>query len=112
MQTRRRFLTAAGGFVAATVVTPVWGGDALAASRRRRTFKGGKFAEGVMSGDPTPNAITLWTRVHDVEGAGSVKVEVARDRGFRKLVASEDVPTTAAADHAVKVRVGGLKARE
>ena len=112
MQTRRRFLTAAGGFVAATVVTPVWGGDALAASQRRRAFKGGKFAEGVMSGDPTPNAITLWTRVHDVEGAGSVKVEVARDRGFRKLVASEDVPTTAAADHAVKVRVGGLKARE
>ena len=50
--------------------------------------------------------------MHDVEGAGSVKVEVARDRGFRKLVASEDVPTTAAADHAVKVRVGGLKARE
>jgi len=39
-------------------------------------------------------------------------VEVARERSFRKLVASADVPTTAAADHAVKVRVGGLKPRE
>ena len=110
MQTRRRFLTAAGGFVAATVVAPLWGGEALGG--RRRLFRGGKFAEGVMSGDPTPNAITLWTRVHDVAGTGTVRLEVARERSFRKLVAAEGVPTTAAADHAVKVRVGGLKARE
>ena len=112
MQTRRRFLTAAGGFVAATVVAPAWGGEVLAASSRRRAFMGGKFAEGVMSGDPTPNAITLWTRLEDVHGSGSVRLEVARERSFRRLVAAENVPTTAAAGHAVKVRVGGLKPRE
>jgi alkaline phosphatase D len=112
MHTRRKFLTAAGGFVAATVVAPAWGGEVLAASSRRRMFKGGKFAEGVMSGDPTPNGITLWTRLHDVDGSGSVRVEVARERNFRKLVASENVPTSGAAGHAVKVRVGGLNARE
>ncbi|HEX3317306.1 MAG TPA: alkaline phosphatase D family protein [Solirubrobacteraceae bacterium] len=110
MQTRRRFLTAAGGFVAATVVAPLWGGEALGA--RRRVFRGGKFAEGVMSGDPTPNAITLWTRVHDVAGGGTVRLEVARERSFRKLVAAEEVPTSGGADHAVKVRVGGLKPHE
>jgi alkaline phosphatase D len=112
MHSRRRFITAAGGFVAASVVAPAWAGEVLAASSRNRAFKGGKFAEGVMAGDPTPNGITLWTRVHDVDGAGSVKLEVAREKNFRKLVASENLPTAAAADHAVKARVGGLKPYE
>src|SRR3954468_7175943 len=112
MHTRRRFLTAAGRFVSGTAVAPAWGGEVPAASSRRRMFTGGKFAEGVMAGDPTPNAITLWTRLQGVHGSGAWRLEVAREPNFRKLVAAENVPTTAAAGHAVKVRVGGLKARE
>jgi alkaline phosphatase D len=112
MHTRRKFLTAAGGFVAASIVAPAWGGEVLAATARRRGFSGASFAEGVMAGDPTPTAITLWTRLHDAEGSGSVLLEVAREKSFRKLVTSARVPTTAAAGHAIKARVGKLDPRE
>ena len=112
MHSRRKFLTAAGGFVAASVMSSAWAGELLAATSRARGFKGVKFAEGVMAGDPTPNGITLWTRLKGAEGSGTVLLEVAREKNFRKVVASENVPTTAAADHAVKARVGGLDPRE
>jgi alkaline phosphatase D len=65
-----------------------------------------------MSGDPTPRAITLWTRVADAEGAGTVELEVARDRGFRRVVARELVRTSNKTAHSVKARVGGLRAHE
>jgi alkaline phosphatase D len=57
------------------------------AQGRRPSLRGGRFVEGVMSGDPAPRAITLWTRVADAEGAGTVELELARDRGFRRVVA-------------------------
>ena len=47
-----------------------------------------------MSGDPGPDGITLWTRLADVEGRGTVELEVARDRGFRRVVARKLVPTS------------------
>jgi phosphodiesterase/alkaline phosphatase D-like protein len=58
--------------------------------------------EGVMSGDPGPRAITPWTRVADAEGAGTVELQVARDRGFRRVVARELVRTSKRAAHSVK----------
>jgi len=103
---RRGFLAGASGLAAATVLG---GGEALAARPRRRpSLRGGRFAEGVISGDPAPNAITLWTRVSEVEGSGTVELEVARDHGFRRVVARELVRTSAGSAHAVKARVGGL----
>ena len=66
------------------------GGDVLAATQRRRTFKGGKFRQGVLSGDPTPDGITLLTLLDDVTGAGRVRLEVARDPDFRSVVATQD----------------------
>jgi alkaline phosphatase D len=105
---RRRFLAGAGGIVAATAVG---GGQALAQGRRP-SLRGGRFAEGVISGDPGPRAITLWTRVGDAEGAGTVELEVARDRGFRRVVARELVRTSNRVAHSVKARVGGLRPHE
>ena len=58
--------------------------------------EGGNFAEGAMSGDPAPDAITLWTRVSDVEGSGTVELEVARDRRLSGVVAHDLVRTSAA----------------
>ena len=37
---------------------------------------------------------------------------MARDRGFRRVVARELIPTSARIDHAVKARVGGLEPYE
>ncbi len=103
---RRKFLYGAGGLSAAVLLTP----EALAGrrGRRRPTLAGGRFDEGVLSGDPTPRGITLWTRLADVEGTGTVEVQVARDRGFRRVVARELVNTTDAGRHYAKARVTGL----
>jgi alkaline phosphatase D len=108
---RRTFLAGAGGLVLASSTGGA--GAAFANGRRRRpTLRGGRFAEGVLSGDPTPRGITLWTRVSDVEGAGTVELEVARDRGFRRVVARELVRTSGRTDHSVKARLGGLSPYE
>lgn len=108
---RRGFVTGAGALGAATVFAP----QALAAGlsgRRAPTLRGGRFPEGVISGDPTPRSITLWTRVAGVGGRGSVELEVARDRGFDRVVARDLIGTSGASDHSVKARVGGLRPHE
>ena len=48
-----------------------------------------------MSGEPTPSAITLWTRLADAEGRVSVDLEVATDKSFRHVVAHKRLPTSA-----------------
>lgn len=81
VRSRRGFLAEAGGLALATTLG---GPAALAADRpaRKPTLRGGTFAEGVMSGDPSPNAVTFWTRLSDVEGSGTVELEVARTAPF------------------------------
>src|SRR5437764_14772945 len=81
VQTRRQFVTAAGSFSAAAVFAP----QSLANAARLAHLSNahGRFSEGLVSGDPTPNGITLWTRLADVGGPASVDLEVARDRAFR-----------------------------
>ena len=65
-----------------------------------------------MSGDPTPNGITLLTRIDDVERSGGVLLEVARDRSFKNVVTRKTIRTSAGLNHSVKARVTGLKAYE
>ena len=87
--------------------------EAIAAKRRRRpSLRGGKFAEGILSGDPTPRGITLWTRVAEAEGTGTVEVQVARDRGFHKVVARDLIKTSPETVHSAKARITGLKPHE
>jgi alkaline phosphatase D len=103
---RRGFLAGAGGLAAGALLI---GPDALAARPRKRpSLRGGRFAEGVLSGDPTPEGATVWTRLSDVEGVGTVEVEVARDRGFRNVVANGLLRTGPNSDHSVKTRIVGL----
>jgi alkaline phosphatase D len=110
MPTRRQFLARSGAAAAAAVIAPQ---EALAAppGKRRRAglLRGGRFAQGVLSGDPAPDAITLLTVVDGVGGAGRVRLEVARDPDVRRVVAQRDILTTGAVGHSVKARVTGLK---
>jgi alkaline phosphatase D len=82
------------------------------ATARAAALRGGKFRQGVLSGDPTPDGITLLTLLDDAEGRGRVRLEVATDAGFRKVVATKSITTSASAGYSVKARVTGLKAHE
>jgi alkaline phosphatase D len=105
--TRRRFLTTGASLGVASVLAPEALTGALAGPRAR-LFRSGSFPDGVLSGDPTPTGITLWTRLAEVEGRGTIRLEVARDRGFRRLVAAENVATSGSRNHTAKARVRGL----
>jgi alkaline phosphatase D len=69
----------------------------------------GSFAEGVAAGAPKPRGIILWTRLGGQTGDRRLRLEVARDAQFRRLVTRRDVVARAGADGTVKVRVEGRK---
>jgi alkaline phosphatase D len=79
--------------------------------RPLRRFGPAQFPQGVLSGDPTPDGITLLTVLAGVQGYGTARLEVAEDPGFRRVVATRDVPTGDALGHSLKARITGLKAR-
>ena len=70
---------------------------------------GGTFSEGVAAGAPKPRGAILWTRLGGVSGDQRLNLEVARDAGFRRVVARRTVIASAARDHTVKVRVEGRR---
>jgi alkaline phosphatase D len=110
MPTRRQFVRGAGAAAAATVLAPQ--AVVLGQSRRAPLLRGGRFRQGVMSGEPTARSIVLWSRVDGVERSGTVRVEVARDRGFDRVVARELIGTNGDIDHTVKARITGLRPGE
>ena len=84
----------------------------------------GVFGYGVASGDPTADAIVLWTRATPppetpggpvaTPGSGlgkplRVRWELAYDRQFRRVVKRGAVSASAESDHTVKVDVRGLR---
>jgi alkaline phosphatase D len=113
MLSRRQFISRAGA-AGALVLAPQTALEALAAPRgaAARLLRGGRFRQGVLSGDPTPRGITLLTILDEVSGAGSVRLEVARDRDFRRVVARRTIATSGRRGYSVKARVGGLEPDE
>jgi alkaline phosphatase D len=110
-RTSRRHFLYGGALAGAGLWLPTDVREADAAALRRVPIAhGGTFGSGVLSGDPSPTAMTFWTRL---EGATRnrvrVHLEIATDAGFRHTVVRRLVPTTLNRDHTVKVRVGGLK---
>jgi alkaline phosphatase D len=71
------------------------------------------FTLGVASGDPLPDSVILWTRLHPDDPLPDddidVEWEVATDDSFADLVASGTAPAVAALAHSVHVDVGGLE---
>src|SRR3954453_15507948 len=108
MLSRRDFLIRGGSAGAALVVAPQTAAEALAAPRAG-LLRGGRFSQGVLSGDPTPHGITLLTVLDRVEGRGTVALEVARDPSFRHVVARRAIATGPDRGHSVKARLEGLK---
>ena len=69
------------------------------------------FPEGVASGDPESNSVLLWTRYPqtDPNSQAYLRVEIAEDEVFKRVISTADVPVSAAADWTCRVLVGGLK---
>ncbi|KAI8908658.1 alkaline phosphatase [Powellomyces hirtus] len=67
------------------------------------------FEHGVASGDPTADAVILWTKVTTTDpSAVPVTYQVAATPDFAKVVASAVVVTDQSVDHTVKVDIKGL----
>ena len=117
----RRTLLKGAAFAAAAAGTSIFRSfdvEAAAAPAHR-----GVFGYGVASGDPTADAVIIWTRAtppalrgESVATPGSgrgaplrVRWEVAHDAEFHRIVDDGAVITSAREDHTVKVDVGGLR---
>ncbi|MBK9327888.1 MAG: alkaline phosphatase D family protein [Sphingobacteriales bacterium] len=67
------------------------------------------FYHGVASGDPTPNAVIIWTRVTPEEaGVINGTWRVATDTNFTSIVQSGTFNTDSSKDYTVKIDVTGL----
>ena len=72
------------------------------------------FECGVASGDPTSEAIILWTRISTADPATPVEVfyEVADDADFTRRRAAGRFTTSAERDFTVKLDIGGFRPRK
>lgn len=66
------------------------------------------FTHGVASGDPAQTAVTLWTR-HVATGASTLKLEIAEDESFARVVLRGETEASPLADHCAHARATGLK---
>ena len=103
---RRQFLASA----AVLGVSGIWASRrAVAASRVTWREDRSLYPQGVASGDPDDHSVILWTRrPFDQGDRHELTVEVARDAGFKQVVAVTRVPVLAAADWTCRALVGGL----
>ena len=69
----------------------------------------GRFLDSVASGDPSPTAVSFWSRLTTDRPKSGARLVVARDEGLTNVDADVVVPTGAATDHCLKTRVGGLQ---
>lgn len=106
---RRDFLKlfAATG-AAVTVSTALQGCASIGKASERSSVK---FDHGVASGDPTSNAILLWTRAvpeNSAEKQVTLGWELAADESFSNIIRSGTATTSASRDYTVKVDVTQL----
>jgi alkaline phosphatase D len=105
--TRRTFVgAAAGGLGALGLGGPVVDAARRAVSRRRPPIAlDGRFRQSVASGQPASDAVTLWTRVEELDRSSRLQVEVARDQDFANVVYRRTVLADAGRDYTVHHRV-------
>jgi alkaline phosphatase D len=65
--------------------------DVFAQSGSGPIARGGAFNQGVASGQPSLNGITLWSKVDELQRPGRLQVEISPDEDFRRIVYRQDV---------------------
>ena len=85
-----------------------------AAARKRRIplAKDGKFPLGVASGFPRPQGITLWTQLDGIKGHKRLRLVVAEDKKFSKVVEERTVTARKDRGHTARTFVKDLKPDE
>lgn len=103
---RRRFIAGAlGGVVVLHACAP-----APLRSQPRAIAGSARFAQGVASADPHPDAVLLWTRVEPLQaGDVSLVLQVSKRADFDRVVVEEKVVASAAFDNTVRARIEGLE---
>ena len=106
---RREFLVAGAAAGATVAVPPLVNHGAIARAAKVPVARGGKFKHGVAAGFPSHKAVTLWTRVSELDRTSKLTLEIAGDKNFKKVVESRQVKAKENQDFTVHERVGGLK---
>jgi alkaline phosphatase D len=81
--TRRSLLAGAAASAPALLLPAGW---TAAARRRPQVVREAAFDCGVMAGIPGMHAITVWTHLAGLDRAGHVRLEIAEDEGFARVV--------------------------
>lgn len=66
------------------------------------------FTHGVASGEPATDSVLLWTR-YVADGNTRLRVEVAADTMFKRVVAGGETPAMPERDHTARLTVTGLE---
>ena len=103
--TRRELVVAGTALASAAFVPTAWG----RILSKDPSLGPGTFVDGVASGEPTPDAITLWSRLTTDRARSGARLVVAEDPGLTRTVATTVVPTGRSIDGSLKTRVSGLK---
>jgi alkaline phosphatase D len=104
--TRRQAMKSAAAFVAALAWPSLFLRRAKAAWRERRDL----YPQGVASGDSHPDSVVLWTRrpPSAESRASELRVEVAEDAAFARVVSRARAELSADADWTCRVLAAGL----
>jgi alkaline phosphatase D len=105
---RRRELLVAGGAAGLILASPL-NYSAIARAKRAPIATQGKFLHGVSSGFPSTKAITLWTRVSELDKSSKVTLEVATDKHFKHVVDTQQVLADSKRDFTIHAQAKGLK---
>jgi len=117
--TRRKFLRTLAVSAGAVVTTSLVGCGSASKSTdssvtpppQSITFKDGSqfFPQSVVSGDPKPDSVILWTRIDTGSAADTdVVLQVANDEQFKNLIVEQTFTTMAESDNCLKIRVTDL----
>lgn len=102
--TRRELVVAGTALASAAFVPDAWG----RLLSKDPAVGPGTFADGVASGEPTPDAITFWSRLTTERARSGARLIVAEDEGLARTVATAVVPTGRSIDGSLKTRISGL----
>ena len=86
----------------------MYGIGALSLPSVAQIFNARGFTHGVASGEPSAESVLLWTR-HVADGASRLRVEVARDVLFERIVATRETLSEPDRDHTARLTVDGLE---